>query len=98
MNDALRDLVIRLREMPPCLERDIVLFRWKFRNWPPAGLFSTAHGGDASGNFLRALDGDFDWPETAVCEGKTIVLEYEKNFNAFVKWAKVQLADSAAVS
>lgn len=91
MDSNLKDLILRLREMQPGLDRDMVLFQWKHRNWPPAGIFSTAHGGEASGNFLRALDGDFDWPETAQYEGKTIVLEYEKNFNAFVKWTKQQL-------
>ena len=92
MNDSLRALVGSLRKIEPSLERDMALFQWKHRNWQPGGIFSTAHSGDAAGNFLRALDGDFDWPETAVYEGKTIVLEYEKNFNAFVKWAKQQLA------
>jgi len=88
---AVKSLISALAGMPAGVEREMVFYRWKHANCPSAGLFSCAHGCDSAGNFLLAMAGEFEWPETAVFEGKTIVLEYERNFNNFVKWAKKNL-------
>lgn len=85
-------LLMLLSTMSPGCERDLVFYRWKHRNAPDIGLFSTALGGDAAGMFLRCLTFGETWPDTAVSEsGKKVVLEFERNFNDFVKWASKQL-------
>lgn len=74
---------MQLQAMPSGVERELVLFRWKHKN-TNIGLFSTAHGGDCSGNFLKAMTGKFEWDEYVITNGKKDLIEYERNFNLFV--------------
>lgn len=85
------DFIGHLQQSPPSIERELFLFYWKHKNTPAIGLFSTAHGGDCSGNFLLALEGKLEWPETTILQGKKITLEYEQNFNTFVRTIQTTL-------
>ena len=81
-------LLSYLEQMPAGIARDFFLFQWKWKYCPDAGLFSTAHGGDCAGNLLKALAGELVWEDTAIIDGKKVVLEYERNFNNFVQKLK----------
>lgn len=81
-------LIATLKGMKPGVERDLYLFHWKHRYWPAGKIFSTLHGGDCAGNFLLAISNKLAWADTIMLDGKKIVLEYERNFNDFVKWFK----------
>ena len=89
----MKNLLQQLINLPAGIERDFVLFKWKHANWPPSKLFSAAHGGNCAGNFINALCYLLEWEDTTKINGKTVVLEYERNFNEFVDWARQQLKE-----
>lgn len=87
------ELLSKLKEMTAGVGRDMFFYYWKHANFPKAGIFSTKHDGDCAGNFLKAIEGTLgEWPDTTIEDGKQIVLEYERNFNSFVKDFKKALA------
>jgi len=75
-----------LKAMPAGVDRDMQLFKWKHKHWDKQKIFSTLHGGDCTGNLIKVLSNDLVWEDTCEIEGKKIILEYERNFNEFVKW------------
>lgn len=87
-----KEFVATLRKMPEGIERDLFLFRWKY-SYPnfKFGLFSTKHDGDCAGNLLKVLDGELTWDNFAIIDGQKVLLELEKNFNAFINYLKFQL-------
>ena len=79
----LQEFLDALFELPEGIERDLKLFRWKHAKFPDAGIFSTAHGGDAAGNLQKALAGKLVWPFFAMINGRKTILKYEQNFAQF---------------
>jgi hypothetical protein len=80
-----------LSELPFSVDSILLFYRWKHAVAPKIGLFSTAHGGDVINHFLLALRGELVWPETTIIDGQKVTLEYEANFNAFVRFVKARL-------
>lgn len=80
-----------LKEMEAGVNRDCFFYRWKYKFFPNSGLFSTLHGGDVTGSFLRAIKTGYKLPEFIIINGKRFPMEYEINFNRFVETFRIAL-------
>ena len=73
------------------IEREMYGYRFKHQFFTDVGLFSTAHNGNWTGNFLDVLLRKETWEDITVIDGKRVVMEYERNFNTFVSKIKAAL-------